>query len=161
MVMATSTTPSAGSPAEARAIVDANAYMTLATADAAGTPWASPVWFAPHAFTRFLWISRPEARHSRNIAARPEVGIVVFDSTVPIGGAAAVYVEATAGLAARTELDDLVAVYSRRSQAQGGEALARQEVEGDAPHRLYVARASAHFLLGPGDRRLPVRLAGG
>ena len=31
----------------ARAIVEANRFMTLATADADGVPWASPVWFAP------------------------------------------------------------------------------------------------------------------
>jgi hypothetical protein len=30
----------------ARDIVDASAYMTLATADEAGQPWASPVWYA-------------------------------------------------------------------------------------------------------------------
>ena len=30
----------------ARAIVDANSYMTLATVDTDGAPWASPVWFA-------------------------------------------------------------------------------------------------------------------
>jgi hypothetical protein len=31
---------------DAKEIIDANRYMTLATADAQGTPWASPVWFA-------------------------------------------------------------------------------------------------------------------
>ncbi|MFL6120526.1 pyridoxamine 5'-phosphate oxidase family protein, partial [Actinophytocola sp.] len=30
----------------ARTILDANSFMTLATADGAGTPWATPVWFA-------------------------------------------------------------------------------------------------------------------
>ena len=30
----------------ARGIVDSNLYATLATADAEGRPWASPVWFA-------------------------------------------------------------------------------------------------------------------
>ena len=29
-----------------RAIVDANRYTTIATADEDGRPWASPVWFA-------------------------------------------------------------------------------------------------------------------
>jgi len=29
-----------------KAIVDANQYMTLATADEDGLPWASPVWYA-------------------------------------------------------------------------------------------------------------------
>ena len=64
------------------AIVEANAYMTLATADGDGNPWATPVWFAHVGAHEFLWVSRPEARHSRNLAARPRVGIVVFDSTV-------------------------------------------------------------------------------
>jgi hypothetical protein len=32
--------------AVARAILDANLYMTLGTADADGRPWASPVFFA-------------------------------------------------------------------------------------------------------------------
>lgn len=46
------------------AIVEANAFMTLATADADGLPWATPVWFAHVDCAEFLWVSRPEARHS-------------------------------------------------------------------------------------------------
>ena len=35
------------SPVEmGRSIVDGSWYLTLATADASGKPWASPVWFA-------------------------------------------------------------------------------------------------------------------
>ena len=46
----------------ARAIVDANSYMTLATADADGAPWASPVWFAHEQYETFLWMSHFGAR---------------------------------------------------------------------------------------------------
>jgi hypothetical protein len=42
-----------------RAIVDANSFMTLATADADGLPWASPVWFAPAEYREFFWVSDP------------------------------------------------------------------------------------------------------
>jgi Pyridoxamine 5'-phosphate oxidase len=63
----------------ARDIIDSNAYMTLATADENGRPWASPVWYA-----HFYWVSSPEARHSRNLAARSEVGVVIFDSQAPV-----------------------------------------------------------------------------
>jgi predicted pyridoxine 5'-phosphate oxidase superfamily flavin-nucleotide-binding protein len=35
----------------ARSIVDSNRYMTLATADESGRPWASPVWFAHAGYT--------------------------------------------------------------------------------------------------------------
>jgi predicted pyridoxine 5'-phosphate oxidase superfamily flavin-nucleotide-binding protein len=46
----------------ARSIVDSNRFMTLATADGDGTPWASPVWYAPVEYREFLWVSSPEAR---------------------------------------------------------------------------------------------------
>ena len=45
----------------ATAIVDANAYMTIVSADAAGRPWATPVWFAHDRYREFLWVSRPDA----------------------------------------------------------------------------------------------------
>ena len=59
-----------------QAIIDANSYMTLATADEHGRPWASPVWFATVDYLELVWVSSPEARHSRNLAVRPELAIV-------------------------------------------------------------------------------------
>src|SRR5271170_5562425 len=75
----------------ARTIIDANQYMTLATADAQGQPWASPVFYATADYTEFYWISAPETTHSRNLAQRPEISIVIFDSTAPEGAGQAVY----------------------------------------------------------------------
>jgi len=64
-------TPSdADHAAIARAIVDANVYMTLGTADAEGRPWVSPVFFAASGYRDYYWISSPDARHSRNLAGR-------------------------------------------------------------------------------------------
>jgi nitroimidazol reductase NimA-like FMN-containing flavoprotein (pyridoxamine 5'-phosphate oxidase superfamily) len=60
---------------QVRGIVDANRYLTLATADGDGRPWATPVWYAHEGYTDFLWVSRPEARHSRNLVRRPEIAI--------------------------------------------------------------------------------------
>ena len=57
----------------AREILDTNRYMTLATADGDGRPWASPVWYAHEGYTDLLWVSRPGARHSRNLAVRPRL----------------------------------------------------------------------------------------
>ncbi len=74
----------------AKAITDANSYMVIGTADESGVPWVSPVWFAPEDYKEFFWVSSPEARHSRNIAARPQVAIVIFDSQVPAGSGQAV-----------------------------------------------------------------------
>ena len=144
----------------ARAIVDANSYMTLATADADGAPWASPVWFAHDQYETFFWMSQPGARHSRNIAARREIAIVIFDSTVPPHRRNAVYVEGTAAIVPNAELAAAVAVYAARSVARGLETLAGHEVSGDAPWRLYRALASAVYVLeDEHDCRVAVQLA--
>ena len=52
----------------ARAVIDANGYMTIATADHAGQPWPSPVWYAHTGYQEFFWVSSPFTRHSRNLA---------------------------------------------------------------------------------------------
>ena len=151
-----STSPAA---AELRAIVDANAYMTLATASADGTPWPSPVWFAHEGYAEFVWVSRQTARHSLNIAVRPEVGIVIFDSTVPPLHARAVYLEATAAVVPSAAIDPAVATFAQECVAQGMAAWTVADVTGDAPHRLYRARATKHFVLDAHDERIPVWLA--
>ena len=139
----------------ARSIIDESLYMTLATADAGGRPWASPVYFAQVEYSEFLWVSWPEARHSRNIAARPEVAIAIFDSTQPIGTGQGVYVEAEQV----ADPEEAMAVFSRRSLAHGGTAWRPERVQGSADLRLYRAVASQHFVLDPDrrpDRRTPV-----
>jgi nitroimidazol reductase NimA-like FMN-containing flavoprotein (pyridoxamine 5'-phosphate oxidase superfamily) len=142
----------------ARDIMDSNAYMTLATADENGRPWASHVWYAVEGYAHFYWVSSPEARHSRNLAARPEVGIVIFDSRAPVGTGQGVYMSAIAEELAGTELDRGIGVYSRRSQAHGASGWTREEVTSPARHRLYRATASEHSVLGDKDRRTLVRV---
>jgi pyridoxine/pyridoxamine 5'-phosphate oxidase len=144
--------------ADARRLIDAGVYMTLATADADGRPWASPVWFAHEDHTRFLWVSKPEARHSRNLAARPQAAIVIFDSTPRQGAPEAVYVEADAELLEEGEDERWIDVFTRRSQALGWPAWTVEDVRPPAPLRLYLARATAHFVLGANDERIPVSL---
>ncbi len=137
----------------ARDIIDSNAYMTLATADENGRPWASPVWYAAEGYAHFYWVSSPEARHSRNLAARPEVGVVIFDSQAPVGTGQGVYMSAIAEELAGTELDLGIGVFSRRSQAHGAGGWTREDVTPPARHRLYRATASEHYVLDDKDRR--------
>ena len=49
----------------ARDVLLDNRFLTLATADAEGLPWASPVWFATRDCREIFWVSSPTARHSR------------------------------------------------------------------------------------------------
>lgn len=132
-------------------------YMTLATADDEGRPWASPVWFASVGYSEFLWVSKPDARHSLNIAARPEVAIVIFDSTVRIGAAEAVYLEAVAEDLSGSELEKAIELFSAGSTAVGAREWTIAGVTAPASLRLYRATASAWFVLDPNDRRVPVR----
>ena len=46
-------------------------YMTLATVDADGRPWASPVWFAAPTPSELFWVSSPDARHSQQHRPAP------------------------------------------------------------------------------------------
>jgi len=145
--------------AMARDIIDGNSYMTLGTADANGLPWASPVWYAPASYREFFWVSKPGARHSQNIAARPEVGIVIFDSTVPISTGKAVYMAARAEqVTAPDEIDRGMAVFSRRSLDQGGREWTGDDVGPTARLRVYRAMASEQFVLSSEDERLPFSL---
>jgi uncharacterized protein YhbP (UPF0306 family) len=142
--------------ATARRLIEAAMYMTLATADDEGRPWASPVWFAPAGYSEFYWVSKPDARHSRNLAARPEVAIVIFDSTVRIGAAEAVYLEALATELSGSDLERAIEVFSARSTVVGGREWTTADVIAPASLRIYRATASAWFVLGPNDRRVPV-----
>ena len=147
--------------AAARDIVDSNAYMTLATADEAGRPWAPPVWYASRVYGEFFWVSSPGAKHSRNIAARPEVAIVIFDSTARVGAGQAVYVSAVAEKLGDADLDRGIEIYSQKSVAGGLPAWGLEEVRPPAPYRLYRATATGHWVLDPDgrpDRRIPVDL---
>src|SRR5262245_22860995 len=144
--------------AAARAIIDANLYMVLATADGSGRPWASPVYYAPAGYRDFYWVSAPEARHSRNLEARPDLSIVIFDSSVPIGTGQAVYLSGSARELEGDECEEGIAVFSRRNLEHGADAWTLSNVEPPARLRLYRAVAAEHFVLDERDRRVPVEL---
>lgn len=133
--------------------------MTLAAADERGTPWASPVWFARRDERRFTWVSRPTTRHSRNIAARPDVAIVIYDSQTTPAERQAVYIEAAATELEGEELDAGISAFSRESLSQGLPEWPRERVTRSAAFRLYQATVTAWFILADGpDERLPVPL---
>jgi uncharacterized protein YhbP (UPF0306 family) len=147
----------------AAAVIAANKYMTLATVDGDGLAWPTPVYFTPDGHTDFYWVSSPVAKHSVNVAERPQVSIVIFDSSVAIGQAQAIYLTADAGLVPDDELERCAAFYASRYPEL--KAFTPDELRGDGIFRLYRARATAHWILirgrdpeyGTGaDSRLPI-----
>jgi nitroimidazol reductase NimA-like FMN-containing flavoprotein (pyridoxamine 5'-phosphate oxidase superfamily) len=130
----------------AAAVIEANKYMVLGTVGADGSPWVTPVYFTPDGHDAFYWVSSPDALHSRNLAERPDVSIAIFDSSVPIGGASAVYFRARAGQVPDDELEQCTALYASRYPEL--RAYTVDELHDDI--RLYRARPTAHWVLVTG-----------
>ncbi len=145
--------------AVAKKVVDTNLYMTLGTADESGTPWVSPVYFvAADTYREFYWASKTDTAHSRNLAVRAGMSIVIFDSQVPVYQGRAVFLKAVGEELAGEDLAAGIEVYNGPSASRGVPPLDREDVEGAAVYRLYRATVSEHFTLDPAghDLRVPV-----
>ena len=134
----------------ARSVIDSNRYMALGTADEAGHPWVSPVWFACDDYRNFHWVSSPESKHSRNLATHQEVAIAIFDSSVQVGAAQAVYMKGLAKELTGDELRAGLGVFDRVSREDIGRGWGLDDVHGSALVRLYRATVSEHWALIPG-----------
>ena len=143
----------------ARTIIDSNMYMVLGTADESGQPWVSPVYYASAEYKEFYWVSSPEVKHSRNIAVRPQISIVIFDSQAPIGTGQGVYMSAIVEQLTGADLDRGIEIFTCSSLVHGGHEWKREDVEESALYRLYRATASEHWIrdpVGRPDHRTPV-----
>jgi hypothetical protein len=140
-----------------RSIVSDNRYMVLATAGEDGEPWSSPVFFAASPDCReFYWISSPEVTHSRNLAVRPSVSIVIFDSRVPVGDAegTVVYLSGTAGLVPDDDFERGLSIYPGPPE-RGARRIDPAELRGSGRYRLYRAIIDRHWLLCPRESGRP------
>lgn len=133
-----------------RKVIDENVYMTLATTDRDGQPWASPVFYAAELYSDFYWVSSPEVTHSRNLVHCPQVSIVIFDSRAPVGTgeASAVYMTAVAGEVQAADVDQGLLVYPGPPR-RGARRFVAADVQAPAPYRLYRALVSEHSVLCP------------
>ena len=117
-------------------LLSGNKHMTIASVDADGHPWASPVFFAPDNETLY-WVSAKNARHSKNLRANPRLSIVIFETGDRTD---ALYIEAEAA-----ELNDPgdvaagIVVMRRRPQPERWTIKDANDVTGDALWRIYRA----------------------
>jgi len=135
-----------------REIINANMYMVLGTADESGAPWVSPVYYAAMGYREFYWVSSPEVRHSRNVAERSGISIVIFNSQSVIGTGQGVYMSAVAKQLTGSDLDRGIEIFSRTSLGHGGHEWKREDVQEPALYRLYRAIVSEHWVLDPAGR---------
>lgn len=131
----------------ARTILDANLYLTLGTVGADGRPWTAPVYFAPAGGWEFVWVSMTDARHSEHLAERPDVSLVVFDSTVRPYHGRAVYALGRAREVPEDEVDRAREVYPR--PGSGASSVNPEDVTGSSPYRFYRAVAEELWVLCP------------
>lgn len=135
--------------AHARVILDYNPYVVLGTADDAGNPWTTPVWFAPEGLTRFYWASWPGARHSELIAARPRIALTVFDSNATPNQGTAFYATALARECSADEIAHGLEVFNQRATEQGIPLFTPDRITAPARLRLYVADINEAWVLDP------------
>jgi Pyridoxamine 5'-phosphate oxidase len=145
----------------AKNIIDSMMYMVLGTADASGQPWVSPVYFASAGYREFYWVSSPEAKHSRNIAVRSQISIVIFDSRVPIGTGQGVYMSVVAEELTGADLERGIEILSQTSLRHGGHEWKLEDVQAPALYRLYRATVQDHWILdttNSPDHRISVNI---
>jgi nitroimidazol reductase NimA-like FMN-containing flavoprotein (pyridoxamine 5'-phosphate oxidase superfamily) len=143
----------------ARDLIDANRYVTLGTADGDGTPWVSPVYFATSDYAAFYWMSTDDAEHSKNIADRPQVSMVIFDSQVPPYHARAVYLSGAATEVAGDELARALEVYPGPMD-RDAISVELADVVAPSRYRMYRADVTEASVLCPREPRQPCHLHG-
>lgn len=148
----------------ARTTLARSRFMVLGTVDPSGRPRVSPVWFSLVDHRELFWLSSPQAHHSQNIERRPEVSVVVFDSSADPHTGQAVYLEAAAD---RVPDDELADACARAFRDVDDELSFTPETLRDEPFVLYRARVTASEIhvrgrdFGDGsgaDRRVPIEL---
>lgn len=130
-----------------RTIIDSNKYMALGTVDEGGHPWVSPVWFATDDYRHFHWVSSPDARHSRNVVSHPQVAVAIYDPSVAVGTASAVYIKGRAEELTGGELERGIEIFGRHSRTNDGPDWTLADVQPPSLHRLYRATAAEHYIL--------------
>lgn len=103
-------------------IIDVIPYLSIATVCDDGTPWNTAVYAAFDDDLNFYWKSWVENIHSRNVIARPDVFIIIYDSRVPAGEGEGVFIKAQARALMEedaSEIEKACGVYALRT---GGES---------------------------------------
>jgi hypothetical protein len=124
---------------KARRLIEATCHMTIATADASGKPWSSPLFFVHDDAFTFFWVSYSGALHSANIRIRPQVAITILGRP-PDHEGDGVYVDAEAAeLNDVGEVERAIRVLRKRPQDKKFMVSSTADVLGDAAWRIYKA----------------------
>ena len=124
---------------KARRLIEATPHLTLATADASGKPWSSPVYFAHDQAFALYWVSFKQTVHSANIRVRPQVGISLLGEPPDHEGEGVYFDAVAAELHDLTEVERAIEVRRTRPQDRKFAVTSPGDVLGDAAWRIYRA----------------------
>ena len=99
---------------KARRIISANNYLTLATSDLNGKPWAAPLYYAYDKDFNFYFISASDSLHVKHIQENENVSVAIFDTHDPVGEGDGVQLEGIAHRLGILDLPYALYVYFRR-----------------------------------------------
>ena len=117
-------------------LVSTTPYVTLATTCLDGKPWNTPVVGFFDEDCILYWASWTKSQHSLNIACEPHIFVVVYDTSLPLGQGAALYLRMHARmLHDEDEVSAAMLIYTDRFGEDGSHAA----FLGECPRRLYKA----------------------
>jgi len=109
-------------------------YVTLASVTSDFKPWNSPVRAVFDDRLNCYWFSDKSGQHSQNVRDNGSVFLVIYDSTVPEGQGAGVYIEASA-----VELSDRAEIMKARHLKHENASDDADRFFGTAVRRVYKA----------------------
>ena len=121
----------------ARRLLNASALCAISTVSSDGRAHINTAYFAWSAAFDIVWLSAPEARHSRNIRRYPSVAIAVYDSAQKWGGSdRGIQIFGVARELAGRATREAAAIYGRRFKAYSRDELSAYRFYRLRPTRL-------------------------
>lgn len=134
----------------AKQIIEKIPYITLATVDEQGMPWNAPVFAAYDIDYNFYWGTHSDSQKARNIRKNENVFITIYDSTVTPGDGAGVYIKAIAK--EMTDPQEIAFAHKLIWDRHVVPYWKLEEVQGDAPVRLYKTVPEKMWMNGEGEK---------
>ena len=135
----------------AKEIIERVPYVTIATVTKDGLPWNAPVFAAHNKEYNFYWGTYRNSQKSVNIRGNKNVFLVIYDSTAAPGKGEGVYIKATA-----MELEDPKEIEAAHKLLWDRHVVPYwklEQVQGDAPIRLYKAVPEKVWISGEGKEK--------
>lgn len=144
----------------AREIFDTNQYMTIASSNKQGEPWASAVVYAFDKNSNLYFLSLPSSKHSQNIKGNKNVVVTIFDSHQLWGQGVGLQVEGWGSEVNISESAEALKIYFDRNFPYGNSGNYKEEFTSEgSDYKFYKITPKKIWMNDPNneiDRRVEV-----